>query len=102
MQTKAKIGDSIGMIIKFLDPKKYELREAIVTSIRITKRGIKVYAPKCFRPILLDEIESNTSWMKQNKNIILVREPVLLDDEIRDRMNIWCDWATEHYEELDF
>lgn len=70
-------------------------------SIRVTKNGVKVYEPKRFRPIELSEIESNTSWMKQNKNLILTKEPVLLDDEIRERINRWCDWATEHYEDLE-
>lgn len=101
MEIKVEVGNSVGMIIKFLDPPKYELRECKVTSIRITKQGTKVYAPKCFRPIFYDEIEFNTKWMNQNKNIVLVREPVLLNDEIRERMNRWCDWATDHYNELD-
>lgn len=101
MQIKVNVGDRIGMIIKFLDPKKYELREAEVKTIKITKNGAKVYAPKCFRPIDLEEIEFNTSWMKQNKNLILTREPVLMDDELRERMDGWCGWATEHYEELE-
>lgn len=98
---KPKIGDSVGMILKFLEPKKYELREAKITSIRITRQGSKVYAPKRFHPIFEEDIVSSTSWMKQNKDLILVREPILLDDELRDRMVRWCKWATEHYQDLD-
>lgn len=101
LEIKVNVGDRIGMIIKFLDPKKYELREAEVESIKITKNGTKVYAPKCFRTIDLEEIEFNTSWIKQNKNLILTREPVLMDDELRDRMNNWCRFATEHYEKIE-
>lgn len=101
MQTNVKIGDMIGMIIKFLEPKKYELMESCVTSIRETKKCIKVYAPKCFHPLDLSEIESNTNWMNENKNLILVREPVLMSEELRERMQCWCDWATDHYDELE-
>ena len=101
MKHMVKLGDIIGMIVKFIEPQKYELREAKVTSIRITKQGTKIYAPKCFHPIFLDEIECNTNLMNENKDIVLVHEPVLLNDEIRERMQRWCEFATEHYDKFD-
>lgn len=88
MEVKINVGDSIGIILKFLDPQKYELREAKITEIRTTGSGVKVYAPKRFHPILIEEIESNTSWMKQNRNLILTIDPETLPlvKELRDRI----------------
>lgn len=101
MNTNIKIGDKIGMIIKYLNPRKYELIEDNVKSIVVTKNGVKVCSKKSFFPLELHEIELNTSMMKKDKKLILKGEPVLIDDELRKRMNDWCMFATEHYDELE-
>lgn len=31
--------------------------------------------------------------MKKNPSVILVREPFLLDDELRDKVTRWVEWA---------
>ena len=31
--------------------------------------------------------------MKKNPNLILVSEPFLLDDELRDKVTRWVDWT---------
>jgi hypothetical protein len=45
------------------------------------------------RPVDYEEIVDNAEIMKKNPNLILVREPFLLDDELRDRVTKWVEWA---------
>ena len=33
--------------------------------------------------------------MKNNSDIILVREPFLLDDELKEKVTKWVDWANK-------
>ena len=48
-----------------------------------------------FLPQDYDEIVSNAKIMKENKSIILVREPFLLDDELREKVTKWVEWANK-------
>lgn len=100
MEIKApcKIGDTIGYIQKYLrDDNPYALIEAKVTSIRLTKEGLKVYAPKKFRPLFAEDIEFNTKIMSGDR-LILVKEPFVLNDITRPRAERWVAAVNENPE----
>ena len=61
---------------------------------RISSRGDRVYSKK-FRPIDYEEIVSNAEMMKNHSSIILVQEPFLLDDELREKVLRWVEWANK-------
>lgn len=97
MEIKApcKIGDIIGYIQKYeRGESPYALVEAKVTSIRLTKEGLKVYAPKKFRPLYAEDIEFNTNIMSGD-SLILFREPFVLNDITRPKAERWVKAANE-------
>ena len=53
---------------------QYEYIEAKIKSVRIGKRGTKVYSDK-FRPLDAEDIKFNTEWFKDSPSLILVQEP---------------------------
>jgi hypothetical protein len=61
---------------------------------RISSKGDRVYSKK-FRPLDYEEIMDNAEWMKGNSRIILVDEPFLLDDELREKCVKWVEWANK-------
>ena len=61
---------------------------------RISSRGDRVYS-KRFCPLDYEEIVDNANMMKKNSRLILVQEPFLLDDELRDKVTQWVDWANK-------
>jgi len=100
MEIKApcKIGDTIGYIQKYLrDENPYALVEAKVSSIRLTKEGLKVYAPKKFRPLYAEDIELNTNIMSGD-SLILVKEPFVLNEITRPRAERWVAAVNENPE----
>lgn len=58
---------------------------------RISSRSDKVYSKK-FSPLDYSEIVLNTNIMKKS-GIVLVQEPFLLDDELREKAIKWVVWA---------
>ena len=73
---------------------KFKFREATFTR-RISSRGDRVYSKMLQLPVDYDEIVDNANMMKNNSNIILVREPFLLDDELKEKVTKWVDWANK-------
>ena len=73
---------------------KFKFREATFTR-RITSRADRVYSKLLSYPIDYEEIVSNANIMKNNSKIILVSEPFLLDDELRERAIKWVEWANK-------
>lgn len=59
---------------------------------RISSKSDKVYSKK-FYPLDYSEIVLNANLMKNNSGIVLVQEPFLLDDELREKAIKWVDWA---------
>lgn len=90
----------IGYIVEYdleMNPhltKKFEFREATFTR-RINSRGDRVYSKMLLFPVDYEEIVSNAEMMKNDSHLILVREPFLLDDELREKVLKWVDWANE-------
>lgn len=73
---------------------KFEFREATFTR-RISNRGDRVYSKMLMFPVDYEEIVGNANIMKKNSAVILVREPFLLDDELRERATKWVEWANK-------
>ena len=88
----------IGYIVRYdltLNPhltERFKFREATFTR-RITSRGDRVYSKMLQRPVDYEEVVDNADIMKKNQRLILVQEPFLLDDELRDRVMKWVEWA---------
>ena len=73
---------------------KFTFREATFTR-RISSRGDRVYSKMLQSPVDYEEIVDNANMMKNNNGIILVREPFLLDDELKEKVTKWVDWANK-------
>lgn len=73
---------------------KFEFREATFTR-RISSRGDRVYSKMLSYPVDYEEIVSNADMMKGNSGIIIVREPFLLDDELKEKVTKWVEWANQ-------
>ena len=90
----------IGYIQKYnltLNPhltEKFNFKEATFTR-RISSRGDKAYSKMFQRPVDYEEIVDNTNIMKNNSGLILVGEPFILDDELREKCMRWVEWANK-------
>lgn len=90
----------IGYIIRHnleLNPhltKKFEFKEATFTR-RISSRGDRVYSKMLMFPVDYEEIVDNANMMKGNSGLIIVSEPFLLDDELREKCIRWVEWANK-------
>ena len=90
----------LGYIVKYdltLNPhltEKFKFKEATFTR-RISSRGDRVYSKMLQFPIDYEEIVDNADIMKKNPSLILVQEPFLLDDELRDKAIRWVKWANK-------
>ena len=73
---------------------KFKFRESTFTR-RISSRGDRVYSKMLQFPVDYEEIVDNANIMKNNSDIILVREPFLLDDELKEKVTKWVDWANK-------
>ena len=73
---------------------RFKFREASFTR-RISSRGDRVYSKMLQFPVDYKEIVDNANMMKNNSGIILVREPFLLDDELKEKVTKWVDWANK-------
>ena len=73
---------------------KFEFREAAFTR-RITSKGDRVYSKMFLSPVDYEEIVDNANIMKKNPHIILTREPFLLDDELKEKVTKWVEWANK-------
>lgn len=71
---------------------KFKFIEASFTR-RISSRGDRVYSKMLAYPVDYEEIVDNANVMKGDSRIILVCEPFLLDDELREKVIKWVEWA---------
>ena len=65
---------------------RFQFKEATFTR-RISNRGDRVYSKMLLYPVDYEEIVSNAKIMRDNPSVILVREPFLLDDELREKVS---------------
>ena len=91
-----KIGyiDEIDLKLNTHLNEKFKFREATFTR-RISSRGDRVYSKLLLFPVDYEEIVDNANIMKNNSDIILIREPFLLDDELREKCVRWVEWANK-------
>lgn len=54
-----------------------------------------MYSKMLALPVDYEEIVCNANMMKKNPSVILVREPFLLDDKLRDKVTRWVEWANK-------
>ena len=73
---------------------RFKFREASFTR-RISSRGDRVYSKMLQFPVDYEEIVDNANIMKNNSDLILVREPFLLDDELREKVVRWVERANQ-------
>lgn len=59
---------------------------------KITSKSDRVYS-KMFHTMDYEEIVDNADIMKKSPRLILISEPFLLDDELRERVIRWVKWA---------
>ena len=74
------------------DLNKFDFKEASFTR-RVSSKGDKVYSKMLAYPIDYEEIVDNANMMKSNNSLILVCEPFLLDDELKEKVTKWVEWA---------
>ena len=90
----------IGYIVKYdleLNPnltERFAFREGNCTRT-INSSGDKVRSKILRFAVDYEEIEENAKLLKENPGIMLIREPFLLDDELRDRAIRWVEWANK-------
>ena len=88
----------IGYIVEYdleLNPhltEKFKFREASFTRT-INSRGDKIRSKMLIFPVDYEDVAENAAMMKRHPTLILVGEPFLLDDELRDKCTKWVEWA---------
>jgi len=96
MPSKMKIGYIVQHNLD-LNPhltEKFKFIEASFTR-RISSRGDRVYSKMLMCPVDYEEIVDNADMMKGDSKLILVREPFLLDDELKEKVTKWVEWANQ-------
>lgn len=73
---------------------RFVFREATFTR-RISSRGDRVYSKMLMFPVDYEEIVNTANMMKGDSGLIIVREPFLLDDELREKVTRWVEWANK-------
>lgn len=73
---------------------RFRFKEASFTR-RISSRGDRVYSKMLLYPVDYEEIVDNAKIMKENSSVILMREPFLLDDELKEKVTKWVEWANK-------
>lgn len=73
---------------------KFKFKEATFTR-RISSRGDRVYSKMLAYPVDYEEIVDTANMMKNNSDLIIVREPFLLDDELKEKCLRWVEWANK-------
>lgn len=59
---------------------------------KITSKSDRIYS-KAFYPLDYEDVDFNTKMLKDNSKIILVDEPFFVDDDLRERIVRWVEWA---------
>ena len=72
--------------------KKFEFKEATFTR-RISSRGDRVYSKMLAYPVDYEEIVDTANIMKGDSKLIIVQEPFLLDDELKEKCLRWVELA---------
>lgn len=71
---------------------RFKFREAPYTRT-INSRGDKIKSKMMQFAVDYEDVKSTTGIMKNHPDLIVVCEPFFLDDELRERVTRWVDWA---------
>lgn len=94
------MGMKLGYIVKHnleMNPQlteRFVFKEASFTR-SISGKGDRVHCKMLCGPIDYSEIVDNAIFMRNNSHLVLVQEPFLLDDELRERVTKWVEWANK-------
>lgn len=73
---------------------RFTFKEATFTR-RISSRGDRCYSKMLREPVDYEEIVDTANMMKGNSGLMVVNEPFLLDDELREKAIRWVEWANK-------
>lgn len=73
---------------------RFKFVEAACTRV-INSKGDKVRCKLFYGSFDYEDVASTAKIMKENPKVILVREPFLLDDELREKCIKWVEWANK-------
>ncbi len=73
---------------------RFQFKEATYTR-KINTRGDRIYSKLLLYPVDYEEVADNADMMKGNESLIIVQEPFLLDDELREKVTKWVEWANK-------
>lgn len=73
---------------------RFVFKEASFTR-SISGKDDRVRCKMFSRPVDCSEIVDNAILMRNSSHIILVEEPFLLDDELREKATKWVEWANK-------
>lgn len=76
----------------------YHYREGSFTR-RIGPKSDKVRVKFCYNSFDFEEVKLNTEIIKENK-LILVNEPIFVDDELSEKLRRWAEYAEAHPESV--
>lgn len=87
-----QLSDKIGYIQHYLSPDRFKYIEANITRINIGKKRTSVYSNR-FNALDMEELESNTRFAQNGlKNgYVMVQEPFITDNELREQCLRWCE-----------
>ena len=71
---------------------KFEFKEASYTR-KISSRGDRIYSKMLVYPVDYEDVVDTTDMMKGESGLIIVQEPFILDDELREKVVRWVEWA---------
>ena len=85
----------IGYIVRYGKDsnQKFGYREDSYTR-RITSKGDRVYSDMLLSPIDYEDVVNTTNQIKE-PGIVVVQEPFFVDDELRDKVIKWVEWANK-------
>ena len=72
----------------------FEFKEATFTRT-INSRGDNIRSKLLCCQYPYSDVDFTAKLMKENPALIVVREPFLLDDELREKVVKWVDWANK-------
>lgn len=73
---------------------RFRYNEASYTR-RIGSRSDTVRSKLFYCSLDYEDVASNTRILQKNPKLVLVNEPFFVDDELRERIKKWVEWANQ-------
>ena len=90
----AKYGLKLNLHLKEKFEFRFKFKEATYTRI-VNSYGDRIYSELLTYSFSYKEVADNADMMKRNESLIIVQEPFLLDDELREKVTKWVEWANQ-------